>query len=346
MGKSFISIIITNFNGEIFLTRCLKSVLKSIFKNFELLIVDDGSTDNSLDILKKFQKQDSRITIIRNTKNLGAAASRNRAIKRAKGLVIVFLDNDTEVTSSWLDELNKSLIPKEVGATQALLIDFDKRDTVQMAGGKLIPYAAWLIPFHQGEKYKKIRGKLTDKAIVAVSAALAIKREVLNVIKKFDGKEANYTEDLDFSWRIWIAGYSITLSSNAIVYHYTKSMYHRAFMRSNHFQIYYHLSKNSLRSIIKNYELKNMLVNSSIFIILSLGRGFLVLIRRLDFSALLGAIYGIIWNVTNIKDTLRSRKMVQKTRMVNDSYLFNQIFTDNNIFELYNRYFKKTKLLW
>lgn len=346
MNKSLISIIIANFNGEKYLNTCLSSVLKSSFKNFEILIVDDGSADNSLNIIEKFRKQDSRIILLRNEKNLGAAASRNRAIVKAKGSIIVFLDNDTKVTPRWLDELNKSLRPKKVGAAQALLIDFNNRDTLQMAGGMLIPYLAWLVPFYQGAKYKKNRSELTDKNIVAVSAALAVKREILNIVKNFDEKESIYTEDLDFCWRIWIAGYSIVLSSKSIVYHYTKSVSQRAHMGGNHFQICYQLSKNSMRSIIKNYELKHMLINLFTFIALNLGRGFLVLIRRSDPSALSGAILAITWNLINLKDTLKNRAIVQKTRCFSDSYLYSQIFTEDNLFKIYNKYFRQTKLLW
>jgi len=69
MTKNLVSIIIANFNGEKYLEICFKSVLRSIYKDYELLIVDDGSSDNSVDIIKSFQKRDKRIVLLLNTKN-------------------------------------------------------------------------------------------------------------------------------------------------------------------------------------------------------------------------------------------------------------------------------------
>src|SRR3989344_5151286 len=100
--KPLVSIIIANYNGEDYLGTCLKSVLLSSYKKFELLIVDDGSTDKSLEILDSFAKQDNRLKIFTNGKNLGAAASRNAALAKAKGEIILFLDNDTEGTVDWI----------------------------------------------------------------------------------------------------------------------------------------------------------------------------------------------------------------------------------------------------
>lgn len=346
MKNELVSIVVANYNGEKYLQTFLNSVLVSNYKNFELLIVDDGSTDESLKILQLFANKDKRIKIYKNEENLGAAASRNKAINQVKGDIIIFLDNDTEVTKGWLTELIKVLESKEIGAVQSLLIDFEKRASIQMGGGLLIPHVIWLKPYYQGKKYLDIKNKLECKEIVAVSAALAVKKEVLEKVGFFDNKESVYTEDLDFCWRIWIAGFKIVLSPKSIVYHYTKSVEQRVHMKSNNFQIYFHLCKNSIRSIIKNYEFKNVFKFTITTIVINLGRGLLVLIKRKDSSAILGSIMGIIWNMVNIVDILKERVKVQNTRQFSDKYLFKRIFIESNLFELYNKYFKGSKLLW
>ena len=104
-----VSIVIANYNGKKYLDVCLRSVLKSKYPNFELLITDDGSIDESIKIINSYIKKDKRIRLFKNKKNIGAAASRNIAIKKAKGEIIVFLDNDTEVHPNWLNELVKTL---------------------------------------------------------------------------------------------------------------------------------------------------------------------------------------------------------------------------------------------
>lgn len=88
-----VSIIMAVFNGEEFIEDSIKSVLKQTFKNFEFIIVDDGSIDNSLKIIKSYQAIDSRIKII-TQKNNGLAKSLNVGIKNSKGKYIARIDAD------------------------------------------------------------------------------------------------------------------------------------------------------------------------------------------------------------------------------------------------------------
>lgn len=342
MKNTLFSIIIANFNGEKYLETCLNSVLKSNYKNFEIIIVDDASTDQSLDILNRYKIRNPKIIILKNKMNIGPAASRNKASRNAKGSVIVFLDNDTEVTPSWLNEFNKLLRNKKIGAVQSLLLDFKKRTVIQMGGGRLVSFTGWLKPFLQGLDYKVTT--VTNEDIVGVSAALAVKRSCLYIVKGFDEREQKYTEDLDFCWRIWIAGFRVVLASKSIVYHYTKSIDQRSNTRTSKFEIYYHMSKNSIRSMIKNYELKNIPLNLLFFLCANIIRSLLVIIRRKDPSAFAGAVLGIIWNIISLSDTLKKRMQVQKTRVFSDKYLFSNIF-DNSPIRTHVRFLKESKLL-
>lgn len=89
-----ISIITPNYNGEKFITQTIESVISQTYSNWEMIIVDDYSSDKSYEIALDYSKKDSRIKVIRNETNLGAAISRNRAIDIAKGEYITFLDSD------------------------------------------------------------------------------------------------------------------------------------------------------------------------------------------------------------------------------------------------------------
>ncbi len=95
-----VSIIMPNYNCEKFIAETINSVLSETYTNWELLIVDDCSTDKSIDIIKDYCEKDSRIKLFINEKNSGAAATRNRAIKEATGRWIAFLDSD----DLWLPE--------------------------------------------------------------------------------------------------------------------------------------------------------------------------------------------------------------------------------------------------
>ena len=86
-----ISIIIPVFNGERFIKKAIESVLNQNFKDFELIIVNDGSTDDTLNIIKEFE--DDRISVV-SQENMGPGASRNNALKMASGEYVMFLDSD------------------------------------------------------------------------------------------------------------------------------------------------------------------------------------------------------------------------------------------------------------
>ena len=94
ISKNLVSIITACYNSEKYISETIHSVLNQTYKNWELLIVDDCSTDRSISIVKEFQKQDSRIKLFLLEENSGAAVARNVAIKASKGEFVAFLDAD------------------------------------------------------------------------------------------------------------------------------------------------------------------------------------------------------------------------------------------------------------
>lgn len=101
-----ISILVPVYNVEKYISKCIKSILEQSFKNFELILVNDGSTDKSLDICKKFELIDSRIRII-NKKNGGLSSARNTGIENAKGKYIIFIDGDDYIHYQMIELLYK-----------------------------------------------------------------------------------------------------------------------------------------------------------------------------------------------------------------------------------------------
>ena len=98
-----ISIIVPVYNSEKYLSRCIDSILNQTMKDFELILINDGSTDNSLSILKNYELKDSRIRVI-DQKNVGVSKTRNKGIKLANGDYITFIDNDDTIKSDYLEK--------------------------------------------------------------------------------------------------------------------------------------------------------------------------------------------------------------------------------------------------
>ena len=101
---SVISIIIPVYNCKKYLSKCLESVIAQTYNNIEIICINDGSTDNSLEILKKYAQKDSRIIII-NQENKKQGAARNRGLDIAKGEYIIFLDSDDWIDLNYCESL-------------------------------------------------------------------------------------------------------------------------------------------------------------------------------------------------------------------------------------------------
>lgn len=99
-----ITIIIPMFNAEEYISKCLDSLIQQTYDNIEIIVVDDGSTDNSLRICKAYAEQDFRLKIIHQS-NQGVSAARNRALQEAEGIYIVFVDADDYVGKDYVSDL-------------------------------------------------------------------------------------------------------------------------------------------------------------------------------------------------------------------------------------------------
>ncbi len=110
--NDLISVIIPVYNVEKYLLKCLDSVSSQTYKNIEIIVVNDGSTDNSLDILSKYAKKENRLLII-NQKNQGLSGARNSAIKIAKGEYLIFLDSDDYIKKELIEEVYGKILKED-----------------------------------------------------------------------------------------------------------------------------------------------------------------------------------------------------------------------------------------
>ncbi|OGM57854.1 hypothetical protein A3A50_02465 [Candidatus Woesebacteria bacterium RIFCSPLOWO2_01_FULL_38_20] len=319
------SVIVANYNGEKYIENCLSSLFKTEYKNFEVVLIDDGSNDSSLDIINKFIRN-RNLVLIKKAKNQGLVTARNIGIEKSSGDILVFLDNDTQVDRNWLIALSSTFLDKSVGACQCKIFDYYKRDEIQEVGMKIIPYFGWGMTLGRGERDNNQFNKQLE--IVALGAAVAVRKEVVNLIDGFDQKLNHYTDDIDFSWRIWLSGFRIVLSPYSYVYHYTK-------IHNLSWKLYFHLSKNSFRMVIKNYELKNVIKYLPVSFLINCLGTFFVLVKRFSLSCFTGVFLGLCWTVINLNDTLRERKIVQKFRKFNDKTIFKKIMAKDSLWKIY-----------
>jgi len=126
--RELVSIVTPAYNAHRFIGECIESVIAQSYQNWELIIVDDSSTDDTVDIIQQYVNRDYRIILFSNETNLGVSSSRNIAIKEAKGNYIAFLDSD----DIWLE--NKLEMQIRLMESQNIPITYSDYDTIDEDG--------------------------------------------------------------------------------------------------------------------------------------------------------------------------------------------------------------------
>lgn len=133
MHNPVISIIVPYFNSETYISKCVESILNQTFKDFELILIDDGSTDNGFSICKKYAKNDSRIVLLRK-ENGGQGTARNLGLNQSKGKYIGFVDSDDFIELNMYKLLYEKI--EQYGADMSIC----GYNTFNKLNGKLTPY--------------------------------------------------------------------------------------------------------------------------------------------------------------------------------------------------------------
>jgi GT2 family glycosyltransferase len=220
-----VSIIILNFNGFKDTEKCLKSLLKTKYKNFEVLLIDNGSNKNeALKIETLFNS--GKIRIYRLEKNLGFTGGNNWGLKKARGKYVALLNNDTVVEPNWLDPLVEELERnKKTAVVQPkikLMFKRDYFDYAGAAGGYIDKYG---YPFTRGRifgTFEKDVGQYDQRCRIfwASGAACLIRKSVINKVGGlFSENLFNYMEEIDFCWRVWNRGFQVFFIPESVVYH-------------------------------------------------------------------------------------------------------------------------------
>lgn len=325
-----VSIVILNYNGERYLERCLNSVFSAEYPNFEVIIVDNASTDNSPALFMRLPKREPPLVVIRNPRNLGFAEGNNIGIAVTGGKYVVLLNNDTEVTPDWLNGLVSELErDSSIGAAQSKLLQMRDKACIDSLGD-FIDYFG--VTFQRG--YGEIDAGQYDDACEIFSArgaAMIVRKSVIKQIGVLDPLFFIRCEDIDFSWRIRLRGYRIILVPSSVVYH--AGGYATSEIQSS--EVLFHSAKNQFMMLFKNYELRNFIKFNPLFQFF--GNIFIDIFRRKRPSDIIARLKAICWILSNFRQIYKNRQLVQKAvRKVPDSQIMNFMAKANH-----SEYFRK-----
>lgn len=305
-----ISVITVSLNGKKWLKQLFGSILASNYPGgkLEIIFVDNGSTDGSVEFVKDIFTNDARLKIIQNKANLGWSPANNQGMRIAKGEIIVCVSNDMIVETNWIKEIAKVMeADKHIGMVQCNSLSMWDRRTPDSGMNYLDRF---------GYSYSYASSKINYEVFFAEGMAFAIKREVINKVGMFDDYFFMEYDDMDLSWRVRLGGYKIFFVPTARVYHARGGTVGATyFQRVNNVTWY---TRNHLATLIKNYQLKTLLRLSPIILIVeAIKIGYLAIVKK-NLKLSYAAFKGILQVTKDLRIILQKRAQIQGIRTVSD----------------------------
>ena len=247
-----VSVVIPNFNGIAFLDSVLASLEGQTLNNFEVILVDNGSTDGSCSFVTANYPW---VHLIELSENFGFCGAVNAGIRAAKAPYVLLLNNDTEVKEDFVEEMLAAIRRhKNAFSCGARMVQYHDRDKLDDVGNY---YCALGWSFARG-RGKDIHAYETEDRIFSACAGAAIyRKKILEKIGYFDEEHFAYLEDTDIGYRARIYGYENWYAPKAIVYHVGSGT---SGSRYNQFKTRYS-SRNNIYLIYKNMPLLQIILN-------------------------------------------------------------------------------------
>jgi GT2 family glycosyltransferase len=252
-GTPFFSVIILNWNGRHLIEECLESLLAQTFREFESIVVDNGSTDGSVELLQT--RYGDRIRLLPLPGNLGFGGGNNRGIEVACGEWVVFLNNDTQVETRWLEEL-RSAVHRHPGIPvfACKVLNYYRRDEIDTVGHLLYPDG-----INRGRgRLEKDRGQYDreEEVFFPSGCAAAYRKDLLAAIGGFDESFFAYGDDTELGLRARLYGAGCLLAPRAVVYH----KYSETGGSYSEFKAY-HVERNRVWVVLKYFPLRWILLS-------------------------------------------------------------------------------------
>ncbi len=294
-----VSVVLLNWNGLEFVQGCMKTLVVQDYPNKEIIFVDNGSTDGSVEWVKKHHPS---VKVIANDKNYGFSEGNNIGVRKAKGRYVMLLSNDTKVTKGWLMNSMRKMLESErvaiVGAKIRNLGDGFYGETTSLGN------------------YATILGDPIDtddqnKTFCASGVSFLFDRKVID--EPFDADYFAYGEDLYAAWVVRLRGYDIKIAQDSVIEHYGGTV--RKKMPE---LMEFHGEKNRLTNLLLFYETGTLLKMTPL-LLMNVVFNLLISLPKLRVHVRLKSYF---WIVKNFRAIMKKRRNFQKNRTVSDRELF------------------------
>ncbi|MDQ7784050.1 MAG: glycosyltransferase family 2 protein [Desulfomonilaceae bacterium] len=308
-----IAVLVLNLNGKHFLDECFQSLLRITKPCFDIYLIDNHSSDSSVQYTRA---EYPMIIVIENERNYGFAGAYDRVIRELDHDYVVLLNNDTKVDENWLAELYTVAESSDrVAACGSKIVTMWDNTIIDHAGGMLTLIGSG----HDLGKWTKDPGGSNSPREIGFGCgcSLLIRRDVYLEVGGFDPGYIIYHEDVDLCWKMRLFGYSVMYVPDSVVYHHLGGGTIQSI--ENPWKAYL-CQKNRLANIIKNMG-PRMLVEA-LFVSLAydtVRAARYIVMRRGDLLKML--LKGYVTTLRNLGRLMSDRGMVQHKRKVSDKEL-------------------------
>jgi len=283
------AVVILNWNGQKLLEQFLPSVVLHSKKDAKLYVIDNASTDTSVQFLKEYYPE---IKLIQNSSNFGYAKGYNEGLKKVEADLFVLLNSDVEVTENWLNPLKDEFLKNQnLAAAQPKILDFKNKSHFEYAGaaGGFIDKYAY--PYCRGRIFNTIEkdnGQYNDSRTIfwASGACLFLRKKSFHKVGGFDEDYFAHQEEIDLCWRLFNIGLESKYISTSKVYHLGGATLKNTNPKKTFLNF-----RNSLFNLLKNAPQKSVFQVILIRMVLDgiAGIHFLISFKFLHFIAILKA---------------------------------------------------------
>lgn len=303
-STKMVSIVIVNYNGKTHLEKCLQSLMEINYASYEVILVDNNSTDGGVEFV---HTEYPKVKIIKLDKNYGFAEPNNIGAKSAKGEYLLFLNNDTVATPNFVTELVDVMNQDpQIAICQSMLL---KPNGDVDSSGDFIDTL--------GRAYSS-RNRPTEVQYIlsARGASMMVKKNAFWDLGGFDKNFFASFEDVDIGWRAWLWGYKVVLVPNSTVYHIGGQT-----IKTLNSVISFHGVKNTLLLRLVNFEISYVTTSIPLlFFVILLRKIFgVTVIKDPEQGAPLPSfkimLHGIIWILKNFKYVITKRKQINSRRV-------------------------------
>lgn len=304
-----VSVIIVTYNGLGYLERCLSSVMEQVRPDDELIVVDNGSTDGGPEYV---EGRVPDVQIIRNVENVGFAPACNQGARRARGSILVFLNQDTKIEHGWLEAWVRAVNGTRSGLFTSKVLIMGQPDRIQLAGQDVHHTGLVFGRGHMAEA-----DDLSRRCEVGAVAgpSFAIRRDLWNELGGFDETFFMYYEETDLSWRAQLLGHTCVYVPDSRVQHDYRTLQGSS-------RRLFHASRNRYLMILKTWRWPTLILLGPSLVLAELID--LRLALESGWLGLRAKARAFLWLLSRPGEIVRKHRAVQRTRRVTDADVLNE----------------------